>query len=160
MSIVDILTGRQPLFKSTTFKRRVVDVEQDYVRLVNTDVKNRSLIYSPKANQSYIDEAIAEDNKSQPRAAQSYTLNTITPIKVCDTQGEMRKVILTCIKIGTTAYVSHDRIRLTNFTQGIRNGVPVTNAGAGQPNQTTVTWQGEMWAVGSVANTLLDVEMA
>ena len=160
MSIVDILTGRQPLFKSTKFKQRIVDVEQDYVRLLNTDVKNRSLIYSPKANQTYIDEAIAQDNKSQPRAAASYTLSTITPIKVCDTQGEIRKVILTCVKVGTTAYISHDRIRLTSVTQGIRSGVPVTNTGAGQPALNIVEWQGEMWAIGSVANMVLDVEMS
>lgn len=158
MSLLDILTGRKPLFKSDEFKQRIVDVEQGYARLINSNVQHNEA-RKPPANPAYLAAAIAEDNKSTPRAAQRYTLDTITPIKVCDTQGERRRIYVTVIKVGTTAYFSHEPIRLRNVQAGIREGVPVTNAGAGQPGLEQMPWQGAMYAIGSTTGMLIDIEM-
>lgn len=158
MSIVDILTGKLPFWKSTGFLHKVTEVEAEFAALINSTVPHNWQKH-PAANPEYVAEAQALDNAGGPRSAGQYTLLQNPPIKIADTQGQRRKIYITVIRTGQTCFVSHDPIRLRNNYGGVREGVPITNAATGQPLAESLDWQGEMYAVGSLDGVRIDVEM-
>lgn len=159
MSLWEVITGKQPLLRPRG--QTLIDVERGYQELINS-TRDYHFRRFPNANpQAYV-EAEKADNATRPRASARYTLTTRQPVKVCDTQGETRKVFFTVIGVGTTAFVSHDRIRLQNNLQGTNEGVPITSNvnNLGSPQLTAIEWNGEMWAIGDTDGMLVDVEMS
>lgn len=159
MGLWDVLTGRKPLMRSTEFHQRVLDVEQGYESLINSTAPYKQRKF-PSANAAVIEAAYIEDTKARPSAAARFTLDTKAPVKVADTQGAEKRIFITVIGVGTTAFVSHNRLRLLNKAAGINEGIPFTNAGVGEPALATVPWSGEMWAIGDTDGMLVDVEMS
>jgi hypothetical protein len=159
MGLFDVLSGRKPLFRSDSIKQAIVDIERDFSNLINSTPKHNEQRF-PRANPQVYADAYAQDTDTTPRAAARYTLTRLQPVKVADTRNVEKRIFFTVVRPGQTAFVSHDRIRLQHSQQGIQEGIPVTNAGVGEPALTVMPWQGEMWCVGSVDGMVVDVEMS
>jgi hypothetical protein len=157
MTFWEVVTGQKPLMKPTP--RQILDVEQGYEALINSTTPYGQR-YKPMPSAGVAEAEYQASTRARASAEARYTLNTTAPVKVADTQGEQKRIFFTVVGVGTTAFVSHNRLRLLNISGGVHEGIPITNAGTGEPALTTLPWEGEMWAVGDTDGMLVDVEMS
>src|SRR6267142_2961148 len=142
MGLLDVLSGKKPLFKSC---KPTSSLESRLSVLLNSQsAHNQQYIPAPSANTERYNESAAM--RKPASVSGRYTLNTSTRTKILDTDGAQWDVFITVPGVGTTAYASHDAIRILNSSGGLHEGIPLTpnpnSLGVIGPN--VLKWRGEM----------------
>jgi hypothetical protein len=158
MTLWDVISGRKPLLKSESIKQAISEIETDFAALINAQGANNWRRGATPSPSLVIADQQANENPIQQAAAR-FTLSATLPIKIGDTHTERRKFAITVPQQGQTAFISHNRLRLTNQAGGINEGIPITAGAVGEPALTSLDWIGEIWAIGSADGVLIDVEM-
>lgn len=159
MSLLDVITGRLPLLKSTQRKQYMRQIETDYAALINHPIPH-SLQYTPQPSGDTIALAVAQEAIKSQVVSKRVTLPINTRTKILEDRADAWDVYITIPVMGTTCYATHDGARAISTSAGIHEGIPLTNnpAVAGRPTANHLKWKGELWLSGDTDNMVVDIE--
>jgi hypothetical protein len=159
VSLLDVLSGKVPLFRSTSQRNAINEIETDYARLINRQTSN-NYRRKPFPSDGVIAEAIQKETNPQSFVSGRFTLNPNTRTKILDSGDDQWTIYITIPGPGQTAFATHSGIRAIQTSTAIHEGVPIINNPPGQtrPGPTQLLWTGELWLSGDTPGMVVDIE--
>jgi len=144
------------------FKTRApqYDPDKHLTGIMNRTPADKNMHFSPPPSAAVTAAYQRAEDIRSVSVSGRYTLNPGIRTKILDTQGKQMDVYITVPGNGTTAYITHDPIRVLSISSGLHEGIPLSNNPSvqGRPTANWLKWIGEMWASGDTANMIIDVE--
>lgn len=158
IGLVDILSGAMPFRKPS--KRIMTSIEQEFSSFINRGNLFNRQGYKPCPSHDILAAETHIEQVRKPLLSTRYTLSATIVTKVFDTGTEQRKIWVTIVTPGATAYLAHSKLKLAfGVGQADKPGTPITAIVGAVPSPQGIDWTGELWALGDTDGMLMDVEV-